>query len=69
MIKTDFGYEVSLKIFHPPIDPQEISRALSIAPTHACKAGSGRATPKSHPLPGDNRETFWLYHFGSIRGF
>lgn len=64
MITTNFSHEVSLRITHPSIDPEDITRALSIAPTHACKAGSGRTTPKGHPLPGVNRETFWLYHFG-----
>jgi hypothetical protein len=39
MIKTNFGYEVSLRIFYPSIDPEDITRALSIAPTHACRAG------------------------------
>lgn len=61
MITTNFAYEVSLRIAHPSIDPEEVTSTLSIAPTHACKAGSGRTTLKGSPLPGVNRETFWRY--------
>lgn len=54
-----YSYSISLRVFHPSIDPEEISQTLSLTPARMCKAGAPRQTPKGTPLEGVYRETFW----------
>ncbi|WP_164513246.1 DUF4279 domain-containing protein [Thiosocius teredinicola] len=54
-----YSYSVSLRIFHPTIDPEEITKALSLAPVRTCKVGMPRETPKGTRLEGEYRESYW----------
>jgi hypothetical protein len=54
-----YSYSISLRVFHPTIDPVEISKTLSLSPARMCKVGAPRQTPKGTPLEGVYRETFW----------
>ena len=54
-----YRYSVSLRIWHPTIDPAEITAALGLTPTAACRAGEPRNTPKGRPLKGNWRESYW----------
>lgn len=63
MRKTLFKFEISLRIFHPSIDPERITAVLGISPTHSFMAGARRITPKGKELPGHNKQSFWLYRF------
>ncbi len=54
-----YSYAVSLRIFHPTINPEEITHILSLTPARTCKVGAPRQTPKGKPLEGIYRETYW----------
>ena len=54
-----YSYSVSLRIFHPRMDPGAFSKSLRLKPSNAWKAGESRRTPAGQPLKGINRESFW----------
>lgn len=54
-----YSYQLSLRVKHPNIAPETITKALRRKPTRAWKAGEGRQTPKGTPLEGVYRETYW----------
>jgi hypothetical protein len=54
-----YRYTVSLRIWHPTLDPQRITDALGISPKRSWRAGADRQTPRGEPLPGVNRDTYW----------
>lgn len=54
-----YRHSVSLRIWHPTIDPAEITAALGLTPTTASRAGEPRSTPKGTPLKGNWRESYW----------
>lgn len=54
-----YSYSISLRIFHPAIDPDEITLALSMQPVRTCKVGMPRQTPKGKPLEGVYKESYW----------
>jgi len=56
---NSYFYSVSLRIFHPHINPEEISRTLMRSPTRMWMAGTARQTPKGSPLEGFYPETYW----------
>ncbi|MBT2750085.1 MULTISPECIES: DUF4279 domain-containing protein [unclassified Lysobacter] len=55
------NYQLSLRITHPSIDPLEITRTLSLDHSVCHKQGEERRTPKGNPLPGQNKNSFWLH--------
>ena len=54
-----YSYVISLRISHPDIDPEEITRILSLTPARTHKTGDPRQTPKGKPLEGIYKETYW----------
>jgi hypothetical protein len=54
-----YSYSVSLRIFHPSIDPGALTKTLALKPSNAWKAGEPRRTPRGQPLNGINRGSFW----------
>jgi hypothetical protein len=48
--------QLSLRIRHPSIDPEEISRSFGLKPEHSFKAGAPRG-PRSS---GHHTQTYWL---------
>lgn len=54
-----YSYTIRLRIWHPSIAPDVITRALGISPNRACEAGKPRSTPKGTPLEGTYRESYW----------
>lgn len=58
---SSFKYEACLRITHPEIDPETVTKRLNINPTISHKAGDSRRTPKGNSLPGFNKETFWMH--------
>ena len=54
-----YTYAITLRVFHPDIEPTEITNALSLEPVRAWKAGHSRQTPKGTPLEGVYRESYW----------
>lgn len=56
----DYDFAVSLKIRHPSIDPDEITRSLKLIPQHAWKAGEDRPSVSNRGGAGTYRETLWI---------
>jgi hypothetical protein len=52
-------YQLSLRIWHPSMDPREITETIGTEPHRSWKAGDPRRTPVDRPLPGVNRESYW----------
>lgn len=59
------NYSISLRIYHPFINPNDISKQLIITPDRAWMAGQQRSTPKGTLLDGVNKETYWIHTFDS----
>jgi hypothetical protein len=53
-------FSVTLRIRHPSIDPDELSRRLGIEPQHAWRAGEPRRRDDGELADGVYRETYWV---------
>jgi uncharacterized protein DUF4279 len=56
-----FTYSVSFRIWHPHMNPLEISAKLSLTPETSWTAGELRSSPKGKVLEGKRRETYWSH--------
>ena len=56
---TPCRYRMSFRIRHPKIDPAEVTRTLSMAPSRAWRAGEPRTTPTGQTLGGLREESYW----------
>jgi hypothetical protein len=54
-----YSYSVSLRIWHPRMDPAALTKALRLTPNNSWKVGEPRRTPKGEPLKGTNRGSYW----------
>ena len=52
--------QLSLRVRHPAIDPQEISQALGLEPEHCFKAGDSRPTRSKGAIAAQHTQTYWL---------
>ncbi len=52
--------QLSLRVRHPAIDAQEISRALGLEPEHCFKAGDSRPTRSKGAIAAQHTQTYWL---------
>src|ERR1700729_1430856 len=52
--------QLSLRIRHPDIDPQEISTSLGLRPEHCFKAGDSRSSRTGSRATGHHNQTYWL---------
>ena len=52
--------QLSLRVRHPAIDPQEISEALGLEPEHCFKAGDSRPTRSKGAIAAQHTQTYWL---------
>lgn len=67
-LTKDYGYDISLRFFHPSIDPAVITAALCLKPSWAWRAGEPRLNRKGEPLRDSNgtplkgvrRESYWV---------
>ena len=55
-----YKYCVSLRIWHPKINPDAITKKLGIQPSWKWMAGERRSTPKGNTLKGINKQTYWV---------
>lgn len=53
------NFTVSLRVRHPSIDPQEITRTLAFEPQHTWRAGEPRHGARGRPLGGTYHESYW----------
>jgi hypothetical protein len=64
----DCHYSVSLHVSHPDIDPELISRALALQPTHrATRMGEVKTTPKGTPREGRWEFSHWSHNFEIVQ--
>ena len=54
-----YSYSLSLRIFHPTIDPGALTKSLRLKPSNAWKSGEPRRTPTGKPLKDKNNGSFW----------
>ena len=54
-----YRFKISLRVWHPFIDPVKITETLSKEPTRASRTGTPRVKSNGDPLPGTYRETYW----------
>jgi hypothetical protein len=52
--------QLSLRIRHPAIDPQDITDALELTPEHSFKAGESRTPRAKGQVAGRHTQTYWL---------
>jgi Domain of unknown function (DUF4279) len=57
---SEYEFTISLRIRHPTVDPDRITKALGIEPQHTWKAGDPRRDPGGEELEGDYRESYWM---------
>jgi Domain of unknown function (DUF4279) len=57
---SEYEFTISLRIRHPTVDPDRITKALGIEPQHTWKAGEPRRDPGGEELEGDYRESYWM---------
>ena len=55
----NYTFTMSLRIWHPGMDPAEITAALGLQPVRTMRAGERRMTPKGQLLDGLNAESYW----------
>ena len=57
---SEYEFTISLRIRHPTVEPDRITKALGIEPQHTWKAGDPRRDPGGEELEGDYRESYWM---------
>ncbi len=55
-----YPFQLSLRIRHPSIDPESISRELQIEPEHSFRAGDRREAARSLTATPTHVESYWL---------
>jgi hypothetical protein len=58
-VAAPYSFNVSLRIWHPRMDPRALTTALRLTPSNSWNVGEPRSTPTGQPLKGSNRESFW----------
>lgn len=54
-----YSHVINLRIWHPALDPDLVSRTLNLEPQVAWRAGDSRKTPKGTLLEGVRTEGYW----------
>jgi len=54
-----YSYILDLRIWHPTLDPDLVTRTLGLEPRIAWRAGDPRKTPKCTVLEGVRSEGYW----------
>lgn len=58
-----YTYRVTLRVFHPDIDPQVVTDTLEMQPGRTWKVGERRTTPAGSLLEGFYKESYWYSGF------
>ena len=54
-----YSYSVSLRIWHPRIDPALLTKGFRVTPSNSWKVDDKRRTPRGELLKGTNRSSYW----------
>jgi hypothetical protein len=57
------GTRISLRIWHPSMPSEEITKAIGLSPSLHNDVGAPRTTPDGQALKGIYTSTYWLYKF------
>jgi len=57
------NYGLCLRIYHPHLNPEEITNRLGLIPETAWMAGGRRQTPTGRLLDGVNNLSYWCHTF------
>lgn len=57
--RSHYHFRISLRVRHPSITPEEITKEFGFEPTRFWKVGEPRTTPAGILLKGINRESYW----------
>lgn len=57
---SDYEFTMSLRIRHPDMDPDLITRTLGLQPQHTWRAGEERKSSAGDVLNGTYRESYWV---------
>ncbi|HEU4617140.1 MAG TPA: DUF4279 domain-containing protein [Gammaproteobacteria bacterium] len=57
---TTQDFTAALRIRHPSIDPDEITRRLGLPPLHCWRAGDPRTPPSGERTQSARTETYWV---------
>jgi hypothetical protein len=60
-----YRYRISLRVWHPSLDPDQITASFGINPNRSWRAGEARETPKATSLVGINKTTYWTAEIDS----
>lgn len=55
----NYSFSMALRIWHPAMDPAEITAELGLQPERTMRAGERRMTPKGQLLDGLYAESYW----------
>lgn len=55
----NYHFRLSVRVWHPSMEPELITRALNLAPNRQCRVGDPRSTPRGQRLDGLYAETYW----------
>lgn len=61
-------YKIALRINHPNMDPEDISRQLRLSPSRKWKAGTPKTTPTGKQLTGTYKETYCVFDLDEKSG-
>lgn len=64
-------FRISLRIWHPEVRSDDITKGLGLTPELSYSAGDRRVTPKGAELSGFRAETYWTHEWpvgGSFEG-
>jgi hypothetical protein len=53
------SYAISLRVRHPHLDPDELTKTLHLEPLHCWRAGEPRRSVTGTALGGEHRESYW----------
>lgn len=56
-----YRFDVLFRVFHPKMDPDEISMQLGMTATRKWRAGDQRRTPKGQPLEGIYKSSYCFF--------
>jgi hypothetical protein len=56
---SDSTYAVTLRLRHPTVDPQLLTKTLKLDPIYSWKAGDPRLSQSGAPVGGQHRDSYW----------
>ena len=65
---SEFKYDVSFRVFHPNLNPDDICKTLNMNATTKWQVGEQRKTPKGGSLPGVYDQSYCSFQLDHPKG-